>query len=284
MVQSWAYGEAKRLAEGWDVQRLIVRRDGEAVAICQVLAKRVMGFRVASRINRGPLFLTEDEEVIVEVLRTIRMRWKNLRGGLLLVAPSLLQGQKSTRLMRLAGFRQRRRGGWSSAYLDLTLDAAQLRKNLASKWRGHLNASERSGLSLHISTSKADVEWILSKHAQSMSAKGYVGPSVMLLRELRRATPSNFIVFKATLDKQPVAGLVVYQFAHSAEYYIGWYGPEGRKARAGYFLVWNAMLEMQQRGTRIFDLGGYSSAEAYGHFKQRMRGLEYTLADEWYAF
>lgn len=52
MMQSWAYGEAKRAAggrsrasHGLTVSRLIFERAGEPVAICQVLEKRVAGFR-----------------------------------------------------------------------------------------------------------------------------------------------------------------------------------------------------------------------------------------------
>ena len=45
----------------------------------------------------------------------------------------------------------------------------------------------------------------------------------------------------------------------------------------------NAALAMGRLGCERFDLGGYSSSEGYGRFKQDMRGNEYHLMEEWLA-
>src|SRR5688500_16515423 len=54
-TQAWCYGEGKR-AQGWSVERLVLESE-EAVALCQVLVRRVMGLPVFARINRGPVFV-----------------------------------------------------------------------------------------------------------------------------------------------------------------------------------------------------------------------------------
>ena len=54
---SWAYGEAKEASGGWCARRLVIECASEPVAICQVLDKKLMGIRVVSRINRGPLLV-----------------------------------------------------------------------------------------------------------------------------------------------------------------------------------------------------------------------------------
>lgn len=239
---------------------------------------------MGSRINRGPLFLGPAAPDVAGVYRALRSGWRFLFGGVLLIAPALTSDETHINALREAGFRGRKGKGWCSAFLDLRVDAAQLRKNLASNWRGHLSRAERGGLSLRVSSAPADVDWILGRHGASMKEKNFSGPSVTLLTSLYRAAPEDFVVFQACLADQPVGGLIAYRFGHTAEYYIGWYGPEGRKANAGNFMVWNAVLEMQRRGCRYFDLGGYSSDDKYGHFKQQMNGTEYQLINEWMAF
>ena len=56
-----------------------------------------------------------------------------------------------------------------------------------------------------------------------------------------------------------------------------------RQAKAGNFLLWHAAQAMGRLGCERFDLGGYSSSEGYGRFKQDMRGNEYHLMEEWLA-
>ena len=90
-TQAWCYGEGKA-AEGWRVERLILRDNEGPAALCQLLIKRPMGIPV-TRINRGPVFLREPTpEYRLEVLRALRRRWRFGLGGLLLIAPSLPAG------------------------------------------------------------------------------------------------------------------------------------------------------------------------------------------------
>lgn len=285
LTQSWGYGEAKR-AEGWDVDRLVFELDGQALALCQVLIKRVLGLPVAARINRGPQFLVPHAaaDVMCEVYKALRRRWSLGRRGLLLLAPGLEDGDVQRSLMRRAGFRPRGVAGWCSAVLDLRLGEAALRAGLAANWRNHLKVSERGGLVFDMSTSEEAREWMLASHAGHMEEKGFSGTSVGFLRALQRHVPDDFFVCRALLDDQPVAGMIVVRFARSAEYFVGWYGPEARRSKAGNFLLWNAAQAMRGQGCERFDLGGYSSSDGYGRFKQDMRGSEYRLLEEWQCF
>lgn len=285
LTQCWAYGEAKR-DEGWDVDRLVFESDGRALALCQVLVKRVLGLPVAARINRGPQFLVPSATVELqrEVYTALRRRWRIGRRGLLLLAPALEDGDAQRSLMRHAGFRARGVAGWCSAVLDLRLGEAALRAGLAANWRNHLKVSERGGLVFDMSTSEETREWMLARHAGHMAEKGFSGTSVGFLRALQRHAPDDFFVCRALLDGEPVAGMIVVRFARSAEYFVGWYGPDARRSKAGNFLLWNAAQAMREQGCERFDLGGYSSSDGYGRFKQDMRGCEYRLLEEWMCF
>ena len=286
IVQSWAYGEAKAASGGWRVERMVFERVGQPVAICQVLVKRVLGLAVAARINRGPLFLAVSPaaEEVQAVYAALRQRWRFGRRGVLVIAPGLADSENHRAWLSAAGFRSRRAAGWCSAVLDLRLDDEALRRKLSSNWRNHLKVSERGGLEFDVSTEQAAVDWILARHGEHMQEKGFSGTPVDFLRALQCHAPEDFFVLRVLQGGHPVAGMIAFRFGRSAEYFIGWYGPEARQAKAGNFLLWHAARAMRSQGCERFDLGGYSSSDGYGRFKQDMRGAEYRLIGEWLAF
>jgi lipid II:glycine glycyltransferase (peptidoglycan interpeptide bridge formation enzyme) len=283
LMQSHAYGEAKKLAQHWHIHRYAFERFGTPVAICQVLEKRLAGLRIASRINRGPLFVdgSPSLEVKENVLRLVRNQWRVFRGGPLLIAPALQMSDENRDMLVRLGFKDRKKYCHCSSLIDLQPDESDMRKRLASNWRNHLKLSEKSGLRLLSSNSAESVEWMLERHADNMRAKNFQGPSRALLKALYQASPADFIVLQAVFDDAPVAGMILARCGRKAEYYIGWFSPAGRKFNCGNFLCWNAALEMKKAGCRWLDLGGYSSNDKFGHFKQGMRGMEYKLIGEW---
>lgn len=283
-TQSWVYGEGKR-AEGWSVERLVFHEGQQPVAICQLLSRRLLGVGI-TRINRGPLFLhaAPAPARAAAVLRALRTRWRFGLRGLLLIAPALPAGDAAEALLREAGFWRRRPNGWGSALIDLTPDTDRIRAGVSSKWRNHLNGSMRAGLELRAGNSAPEIEWMLERHAANMAAKGFVGPGVPLLRAMTAAAPDDFRVFQARLGGEPVCGILVARHGSRAETFISWTGDAGRRSNAHHFLLWHVLLQMKEAGCRSLDLGGYTTSEKYGAYKRGMKGAEYRLSGEWFAF
>lgn len=287
LMQAWDYGDAKRVAAGWHIRRYVFEQRSTPVAICQVLEKRVLGLRVASRINRGPLFLEPDPSQAARenVYRLLRRKWLPILGGPLLIAPALLLTEENAAILRAAGFRRRKVNPWCSALIDLQNDEKMLLATLSSTWRNRLRQSQRAGLVLDASGSDASVNWMLEMHAQNMASKDFVGPKRALVQALHRSRPAGIVVLTALLGGKPVSAMLIAKFGAAAEYYLGWFGtPEGRKANSGNFLYWHTAMEMRKAGFRWLDLGGYYSNDKFGHFKKGMGGAEYKLIGEWCCF
>jgi hypothetical protein len=283
-TQCWAYGEGKR-AEGWEVERLVFR-DGEGpVALCQMLVKRPLGIPV-TRINRGPVFLRDGlaRSEQLAALRALRRRWRFGVRGVLLIAPDLMAGDETRRLLRDAGFWQRRGSGWHSSQLDLTLPLEELHRRLAGDWRTKIRRAEKLGVRLRLRRDEAAIDWLLDRHVENMKARNFTGPSPEFVRAVTRAGAGDFWLLQAMVDGEPEAGLLVGRFGLHAENFIAWFSETARKMTAGNFLMWNSVIEMQRAGCRSLDLGGFAISNRYGHFKRGMRGAEYQLAGEWLAF
>jgi Acetyltransferase (GNAT) domain len=283
-TQAWCYGEGKK-AEGWRVERLVLRDHEGPAALCQLLVKRPMGIPV-TRINRGPVFLRENASpaYVLEVMRALRRRWRFGLRGLLLIAPSLPTGAESDASMREAGFLHRKDFGWNSSYLDLQLPLEELFKRLAPDWRTKIRRAEKLGVTLRLRRDPAAIEWLLDKHVENMRAKNFTGPTPDFIRGVTNSSPGDFWLLQAMIQGEPEAGLLVGRFGPHAENFIAWFSETARKATAGNFLMWNSVVEMQRAGCRTLDLGGYSVSDRYGHFKRGMRGMEYKLTGEWLAF
>ncbi|MDC9826312.1 GNAT family N-acetyltransferase [Devosia sp. ZB163] len=284
-VQVFGYGEAKA-SKGWRVSRQLLSSQGRPVAIVQALEKRVLGLRVVTRINRGPMFLMPDPpaHLVTAVYRAVRNRWGRLPFGILLLAPALEDKPENRVIMADAGFRPRKGNGWGSARLDLTQPIEAVFQSFEHNWRKAIRAADKAGVSVRVVDTEADHEWMIERHLQNMAVKGFHGHDAAFLRSLRRSSGSNYVLLQAMHEGRPVAGLVMLKFGSIADSIVAWFGDEGRKVKAGNAITWGAIQEMQRRGCLQYDVGGINSDKGFSSFKSGMNGEKYFLLGEYVAF
>lgn len=284
-VQSHTYGAAKA-GDSWRVARALIRRSGRPVGMVQALEKRILGVRVATRINRGPMFFDLDlpREEVVAVYRAIRDKWGRMPNGVLSIAPALPQGEAGHAIMTDAGYRRREGNPWGSARIDLTQSIDTIFSSLESSWRNRIRAGERAGVTVRVSESADDFEWIIARHLENMREKAFGAHGPNFLRELHRNAKGDVLLFRAIHEEKPVAGLVIIQAGGLADGVVAWFGPEARQLKAGNLLVWKGIDEMQRRGCISYDVGGTNSDRGFSTFKAGMRGTEYMLLGEYVSF
>lgn len=254
LTQSWAYGEAKAAAvgwrtrrvvfdlAGWRTRRLVISADDEPVAICQVLDKCVGGACLASRLNRGPLFLEADPsyDVVRQVYRLLREQARRSHRPLVL-APALPDVPEFHHLLGDLGFRPRKAPGWCSDRVDLRPEEEQLYKNLHSSWRRYVNSAAKRGVEFRVCASAEDLEWIVRRHVEHAREKQYVGMNPAFLQALVAAAPrEDFLVAQLLLHGERLGGMVCFRYGAVGEILILWLGSEGRRLNAGKYLDWSA--------------------------------------------
>lgn len=284
LLQSWAYGEAKRRTSGWRVTRRAFESEGRTVAIVQILQRSFAGFRL-TRINRGPLFLGGASEADRNYVWRAVANFGNLRTGKILsISPGLELSGSTLLLMKDLGFRRRGPGSYQSAWLDLGTSEAELRQRLDAKWRNKLKLSEGEGLDVKVDETKEGFDWMMSRYAELKAERGFAGPAVALIESLRNNSGegSGAIVFQALSQGEPCAGLCVFTHGRDATYLLGWNGEEGRRRRANQLLLWSAIRELRRRGVAALDLGGFSERDTPGvrTFKLGLNGARYELVGE----
>lgn len=277
---SYAAGKA---ASGWPSRRLIFSSGGQPVAFAVVLEFRRFGVKLFNRVNRGPVLLddTPTDELTLGVYRALRQSVGRFWTRPLLIAPALEKTERNLSLLREAGYIRRHADSWRSGRINLQPSEEQIWQGFASSFRNRLRSGERVGAELRIAGDLATYEWMIERHLENMQKKQFRAAGPDLLRALREAAPDNVLVFQLLHEGAAVAGMSVVRFGRTAEYHIGWFGPDGRKINAGNLLMWNVMREMKRRGVTSFDLGGLRAGDGYTQFKKTMKPVEYELAGEW---
>jgi hypothetical protein len=267
----------------------VIHKGESPLAIVQALRKRVAGAFTVVRIKRGPLAL---RTLSCEEQRAVLLAMRDLggaaRGRVLSIAPEILLSGRALHVMEELGFHSLSRAGAESLWMDLSQDTAAHAASLRGPWRKvlkDLEAPERKGLTLEITTDSESFEWLMTKYAELMSDRDFAGPSIALLRSLREAMGSeeSLIVIRARYDGEPVSAICLATHGRAATYLIGWNGPTGRKLGANKPLLWNAMKHLKERGFEWFDLGGLDEEAAPGiaAFKLALGGERYELVGEY---
>jgi hypothetical protein len=282
MTQSFAYGEGKR-ANGWRIARVAFVRHGETIAICQIQERRIASVRVASRVNRGPVFLdaAPDASLVTEVYRQLRKCWGRVLTGPLLIAPALLDTEENRKLLLLAGYHLRSASGWYSARVDLKPSEDQIFAGFSSPFRNRYRRAEKQGVTFEIANSAEAVEWLIRRNSENLKALGVGHNDESFFRALAKVPGDRSFIMRAIFNGEFVGGTAVILSGCGAEYNVGWHSAGARNLNLGNYLMWNAMREAKRRGSTVFDIGGLGEEKGgFSRFKRELNGTEYRLIGE----
>jgi lipid II:glycine glycyltransferase (peptidoglycan interpeptide bridge formation enzyme) len=156
-----------------------------------------------------------------------------------------------------------------------------IRKRLDQKWRNQLNRAEKNELTFDVSGSDEayreferlyEAMWQRKRFETSVDVREF-GRIQQLL-----SGPEKMQTFIARKDGQAIAALVCSLLGDTAIYLLGATNDVAREQKAAYFLQWQAMMWLKERGARAYDLGGIDPEANPGgyHFKSGFGGSEVT--------
>lgn len=279
LEQSWAFGEAMAATEKVSVERLVVCRGDQPLALVQAFRRKLIGNCALIRIVRGPVWLEEpDAAQAGGILRALRSRWRPGRGALLSLVPELPVGDASDAIMGVAGMR-RMVTGYNTIWIDLAPDIDALRAGLDGKWRNALVKAEAGKVRIRRSQGGDILDDLTARYDAFRKTRRFVGPAGKLARAMVKAS-NDVTVLSAHQGDALVAGIVLVRHGPSATYFISWSGEAGREINAHNLLLWRAIELLKKDGVCWFDLGGVDAVHAPGiaRFKLGIGGGVTTLA------
>jgi hypothetical protein len=301
LQQDWAWGEALA-ATGVPVLRArLDGDDGAPLALGQLITRRLAGLLAIGLCSRGPLLLPAGSSgdgasgvsdtapspgavTPAQAATACRLLARSpalRRPRLVFVAPELeapLPG-----LHRVVT-------GQSVVVLDLERPPEALRAAMHPKWRNRLVAAERAGLrAQRVGSRPAQYRWLLEREAAQRGRRGYWAlPQGFVEAWQHAAAPAEddpLLTLRVDQGREPIAGMMFLVRGASALYHLGWVDERGREAGAHPLLLWQAMLQLRERGVRRLELGAVDTQRgaALARFKIGSGGRVAGFSGTWLA-
>ncbi len=287
IYQTAAYGEVR-----WgnrNLSRLVLRRDGEIVAIAQLRIIRPTSLKFGMAYLRwGPLWqrrdTTLDPETPLRMARAIEHEYLRTRKLFVHVLPNAFAGSRRAEVFQSAFSDFSIPGpqttdAYRTLLVDITPSLEELRRGLDAKWRNKLKQSERNRLTVISGNGSEDFRAFCEIYFQMRERKTF--ESTVSVDEMSRIQdalpePQRMHVLICQDRGVSVAGIVVSAMGDSAIYLLGATNDAGLNSKGAYFLHWTMISRLKEHGIKTYDLGGIDPEGNPGvyYFKRGFSGID----------
>jgi lipid II:glycine glycyltransferase (peptidoglycan interpeptide bridge formation enzyme)/dTDP-4-amino-4,6-dideoxygalactose transaminase len=291
LTQTWEYGSAKEHAEGWKAQRYVVYdQNSVPIALFQVLVRKIFGFSVAARVNRGPIMLNKTDDSYIPLALSaidIVVRKSRFHDWIFIqIAPFLPPSEEVQASLVSMGLKKQPDFPMDSALLSLNTSEDELIMGFNGKWRNCLRKGQKLGVIINFdSGGHKYFHSLIDFYKIQQAEKKFSGTSEAMLKALvdSQSESFKFNLFVARQDGDMIGVLVTLQFGDFSEYLIGISNEKGRANQANSVLLWAAIIEARRNGCKFFDLGGLAKNTPKGiaDFKKGLNPEMYELVGEW---
>ena len=271
-----------------------ISKDGEDLAISQVLIKKLPLIGNIIRINRGPLLINESregyEEVLLKTLKLVIEECKKRKALMIQIAPEIPSLLESKEKMKEIGLSKLPSVPWSSGLVDLQRDEEAILMSLNGKWRNCYRKGLKLGVKIvDVSYTEEGVNNLIKNYKTLQTEKEFNGLSLDLVESMANKDHKywKFNILEARDEADETIGnLVSVNHGDTSIYLIGTTTLEGRKLQANYVMLWEAIINAKDSGCTWFDIGGLTEETPSGiaHFKKGLNADMYSLIGEWRGF
>ena len=292
LMQSWEYGEAKKVQGLKPLRYIIKNEDGEVQGLLQVLYKGLPVLGGVARINRGPVYFKDvfnleiNKDEIIKTWNAIKRESRKQRWWLMFCMPETISINEQNILS--VGFKtDTKKAIWGSIRLSLNLSEEELFSNLKGKWRNLLRKAQKLEVQVQEVLDKDEVYKLMDIYHSFQEEKNFSGIPSKLLKAMYEYSGKgmNLKVYQTFDIDNNLSGFVfISHHGDTANYLIGWTSNEGRRQQANYILLWHSIIAAKNKGLVWFDMGGVNENTTQGikHFKEGINGEYYSLSTNFY--
>lgn len=289
--QSRSYAEAR-----WQkasISNLVVRRDDQIVAAAQVAIRKIPFLRSGvAHVKFGPLWQQRDQPInpehLKQVLRFLREEYVVKRGLLLRVMPPPSKESVDIfyNILQRTGFKPTGDVSSERFFVNLSSSLDDIRKNLKSRWRNHLNRAEKHNLVCKWLEGEEAINIFMTLYGNMINRKSFMDTSAIselpiFYRDLEPALKPKILV--CFYQDTPVAGAVISVMGDTAQYLFGATNSKGLELDAGYYMQWQVIKVLHDQAIAWYDLGGSCDNQGLRQFKSGLigkNGVEGVLPGE----
>lgn len=273
ILQTWEWGEFKRVTTGWQPHRLAFYRGDGLVALASVGVRSVGPLKVMYA-PKGPVFADDDLAMWQTVLDALQA-WARRQGAIWLkIDPDVIVGtgvpgeddaQDEPRGAALAGVLHGQ--GWrfsadqvqfrNTILLDLTQSEDALLAAMSQNTRRKVRIAEREGVRIRHGTLD-DLPLLYDLYRVTGERDDFlIRPFDYYGEAWRRFIAAGLAhPLIAEADGRAVAHVILFHFGRKCWYFYGASSNEARDKMPNHLLQWEAMRWAKTQGYAVYDMWG----------------------------
>ncbi len=272
VLQSWAWGDFK-MRWGWQAERLLWSEANTPIAAAQLL-RRPIPYTPWSflYVSKGPVMDYANLPLVNQILADLENYARQRRGLFIKIDPDIpildfglpmldldskIENRKSKIENRHWHFSPEQIQFRNTVVVDLTPTEEELLTAMKSKWRYNIRLAERRGVTIRNGTAQ-DIPIFYQMYAATGARDGFLIRPAAYYQDVWQHFLANgqAEMLLASVEGQPVAGLLLFIFGTTTWYMYGASTEQHRPLMPNYLLQWSAMTQAKARGCTRYDMWG----------------------------
>jgi lipid II:glycine glycyltransferase (peptidoglycan interpeptide bridge formation enzyme) len=131
--------------------------------------------------------------------------------------------------------------------------------------RYEVRRADKVGINVEKSSDEEIFKEFHQIQTETAKRQNFVPPNLKTLLAEKEAFGKNIVIYKATLENEPVAYGLIIKNGKEADYYEAASTLLNRKMPGAYALLWQVMRDLKKEGYERFNLWGIAPAEQPNH-------------------
>lgn len=305
ILQSWEWGEFKRVTTGWEPLRLAFQ-DGEGIEAMASIGLRSIGPLKVMYVPRGPALAYDDaalREAVMDELQTLARQYHAIW---LKIDPDVIEGtgvpgeeDDTPHSTGQALIRSLDTRGWrfssdqvqfrNSIQIDLTRSEDEILAAMSGNTRRKVRTAEKKDVTIR-EAGPADLDTLYQLYSVTGSRDDFLIRPLSYYRQawqtFMEAGLAHALI--AEYAGQAIAHVILFHFGKTCWYFYGASSNDERQRMPNYALQWEAMRWARAQGYAIYDMWGApdvfdESDSMWGvyEFKRGFRGTVVRSVGAW---
>lgn len=273
VLQTWEWGEFKRVTTGWQPLRLAFKQDDNIVAMASVGIRSIGPLRVMY-VPKGPALPYDDQAICEAVLDHLQQLARQQRALWLKIDPDVIaatgvpgeedDAPDSTGQALVQTLQAR---GWhfsgdqvqfrNTISLDLTQPEDDLLMAMSGNTRRKVRTGEKKSVIIRDGTVD-DLNTLYDLYAITGGRDEFLIRPLDYYQQAWQAFMAAGLAHAliAEYDGQPIAHVILFHFGRKCWYFYGASSNEERQRMPNYALQWAAMCWAKAQGYETYDMWG----------------------------
>lgn len=215
----------------------------------------------------GPLVNWQDTKLVEKVLAKITEVGRREKCVFVRMRPQLIATPENLKMLEKLGLKKSpmHLAAEHTVMIDLKKSEETLLSEMRRQTRYEVRRAEKVGIKVEKSNDEAIFKEFHQIQAETAKRQNFVPPNLKTLLAEREAFGQNIVIYKATLEDEPVAYGLFIKNGKEVDYYEAASTLLNRKMPGAYALLWQAMRDTKKEGYERFNLWGIAPAGQPNH-------------------